>query len=1477
MSPRRQSIELERRFVELDPDSRAAEDADSSGRYAVHVGWPELIKHACVVVLGEAGSGKTTEFELRCRLLARGGTRAFYVTVEDVAESGLDGTFSPTEQEAVDSWKTSTDYAYFFLDAVDEARLSGHRFGGALRYVERALRGAMARAHVLISCRVSDWRPDGDLDDVTRRLFPELEKGMASPVKVYAIAPLDDAQVRTLAGSFQVQDPERFVKEARRATASVYLERPRDVEWLVGYWKQHGNFGTLTELIENDVREKLIERNPDRTPTLSAAKAKKAAEVVAGMATLQRKLTLRLPDVSLDPERAATALDPARVLPDMSRPELDELLTLALFDAATYGRVRIHHRSVTEYLAAEWLHALLDAGLEPTELDALLFRKGPDGPVLPVELGPVAAWLAADLEWVRNRLLQVAPWVLLTGGDPNRLPDESRRALLLSLAGRYVDRQRLHIRFDHAIVGRLASGGVVDTVKELLRTSTNVELLDLLLTVVSEGKLTGCADETLKIATNPTAASVVRSNAIEALASVASDAHVQALLSTLLDAADAIDQHVAGAIVEKLHPRWLTTDRLIALITKAQDPGSGRFTLLQHYLGEKVFQDAPPDDRRRLMQATLDLVRVEDEPKRARNTWLLDPLAHMAAEAAADPSGVGLEAILPVLRFFAGLARGAELEPGLGQEEIRKLVAEHAEVRRLLFWDDVVATAASKKEPVRSYSDLLGTERLWHLTADDAQWLAEDARSRPHVGERLLAFDCLLQGMPIREGTAATRERLLADLASHDEAIRKKLQRHTSRATGNPSEPVSMRRYRVHETKKRRQDEENAGWLHENLEQVRDGSNQRALVTLALQVKLDPDDPEAALGRLAEKYDQTVADATRDGWCRLWKHVRCKLPHEEEKRNTFDYSVVVGLAGLALDIAAGLDLAALTPAEARDAVRYASRGMNHFPTWLERLAAVQGAAVREIFGECITADYELTSADPPAHAVLHLLSYADAIVRELCWGTVADLLTRSDPQRMDTLRNCVQLVLATPTSHAGVAPMIPSRCRAARGSQERYALWWSLWLALDPLAAVSELETAIQKAEVSADEVVLAICEALYRLGEGARIGFPLPRDPDSLVALVTILFRHIRPDDDLEHEGTYSPGPRDHAQDLRYRLLERLAATPGEPVYHGLLAFAGAPHLSHSRDMFLVLAERRLAQDAGKREPDVAERLVQACEAYGLTAIYHLEEVGLTTMTTAVADFGIITALPEERDAVLAQLDGYRELDKDGSDTSTYYEAIVQTRRQDGARYRVIVVCCPGYGPEIAVATAAAMLTRWRPRHLMLVGIALGLKGEASHGDVMVADQVADYLLGKKEGGKKRITNWKGHLAGASLFESARALGPAWVEAIKTKRPGEGAPKVVVGTVASGGDVVLDDELLAEFRSMWLKLVGVEMESGGTATAAHHRVNKPEFLMIKAVSDHGKDKQEAEVLLWREYAFGVAAAFAIELLRRGPVPALKG
>jgi nucleoside phosphorylase len=84
----------------------------------------------------------------------------------------------------------------------------------------------------------------------------------------------------------------------------------------------------------------------------------------------------------------------------------------------------------------------------------------------------------------------------------------------------------------------------------------------------------------------------------------------------------------------------------------------------------------------------------------------------------------------------------------------------------------------------------------------------------------------------------------------------------------------------------------------------------------------------------------------------------------------------------------------------------------------------------------------------------------------------------------------------------------------------------------------------------------------------------------------------------------------------------------------------------------------------------------------------------------------------------------------------------------------------------------------------------------------------------------------------------------------------------------------VIANDLLDDYREVWAKLIGVEMEAGGTASAAFQAANTPGFFMVRGVSDLADAAKDAdEVQQWRAYACDVAAAYAIGLLRSGPIP----
>lgn len=266
-------------------------------------------------------------------------------------------------------------------------------------------------------------------------------------------------------------------------------------------------------------------------------------------------------------------------------------------------------------------------------------------------------------------------------------------------------------------------------------------------------------------------------------------------------------------------------------------------------------------------------------------------------------------------------------------------------------------------------------------------------------------------------------------------------------------------------------------------------------------------------------------------------------------------------------------------------------------------------------------------------------------------------------------------------------------------------------------------------------------------------------------------------------------------------------------------------------------------------------------------------------TPADAPVDFLLFAPLEEERDALLAKLDDPQKLDADGTDVHVYYEARVPTRRRDGAVYRVIVVSPAEMGPVHAAITATTATARWKPAHVLVVGIAGGLKDEVATGDVMVSSSVADYTAGKVTDNAPREERWQMVPADPLLLNAAKNYRTGWEARITEARPdGQDMPRRHAGLIATGGDVVASKAQIGAYQKDMPKLIGVEMEGGGVATALQNHPVRPRFLMIRGVSDLADTEGNAATKKqWRAYARDVAAAYTLGLLHDGPVLALAG
>ncbi len=91
-------VELNRRFVQCRDDERSDPDLVARfGRTAGTLGWDDLLAKRRVVLLAEAGSGKTTEMTARVRALAADGRAVFYATVEDVGRRGVEAALKAAD------------------------------------------------------------------------------------------------------------------------------------------------------------------------------------------------------------------------------------------------------------------------------------------------------------------------------------------------------------------------------------------------------------------------------------------------------------------------------------------------------------------------------------------------------------------------------------------------------------------------------------------------------------------------------------------------------------------------------------------------------------------------------------------------------------------------------------------------------------------------------------------------------------------------------------------------------------------------------------------------------------------------------------------------------------------------------------------------------------------------------------------------------------------------------------------------------------------------------------------------------------------------------------------------------------------------------------------------------------------------------------------------------------------------------------
>ncbi|WP_457939807.1 hypothetical protein [Mesorhizobium sp. 10J20-29] len=1163
--------------------------------------WTELCSEMRVVVLAEAGAGKTWEIRNLTQRLRHDGKVAFFVRLELLVDN-FDLAFEPGIYPEFQAWLAGQDEAWFLLDSVDEARLRHPGdFVVAIKRIAAALGAASARAHIVLTGRISAWRPATDLalcheqlphpsPRINKRVEEEADESAESAIEIvsdrgrtggathgYRLVALDDLnddQIGRFIAARGVTEPAAFMNAVERADAKGLVGRPQDLDELVDFWRDKQRIGSRWELLTDSIERRLAERDQNRADAqpLSSARALLGAQTLAAAVTTVGVPVIRVPDG----DDGADGLAATAVLPRWTPAEIGVLLQRPIFDGAIYGTVRFHHRSVREFLAAQWFANRLAHAPSRLGIEQLFFRRQYGIEVLSSILRPVLPWLVLMDEGIRRRVLDLTPEVIFEGGDPSRLPLEDQKRILTDVCDQLARHTSLRTVQDFAAVQRFANKDIADEIKVLLqRYGDDEQVAPFLLRMVWLGQLRELAPEVIRLAGDPRNAGYRRITAMRALNAIGTAAEIDAVRQAVLTDPGDLDRRLLSEMISSLPGTPNDTSWLLDAIRRAVPKRKHEVDHLSHEIAAYVERSAVIDPALLVgfesLLATAPMLSGLNNDVSQRFEWVLKAASRSVERLIRERDPIVLTpAVHNIIRRIS-TARSYQSNVLSDEKEVlAELVPAWPELNRAQFWHDV--------DQFRARLVAKGNGRLvdwwrpanygaaWKFVADDFGYVVEAVGQRPLLDDKHVALSLafhLYQGNDRPRPWLAAMKRMAADgqLAERLHALL------------HPAPDPEMRTLKAQQRRWKRRDKERQAAEAKELKASRDNLTAH-LPMLRAELSAHPE-KAGQLNAIRYLFDRTrndqhqnhwssydwrvliadfgeeLAELFRDAARNFWRLNRPVLRSEGAPANETAFATILGLAGLDIETReTPLILETLTPNEVEIASRHAVSELNGFPAWFPALYEYHHTAVATFLFTQIEWELSGMAAENRGSDVLSDVCWSG----QWSWNEIGPmllaLLGKREPIDGGALGKALRIVRGANGPDAAMAELARSKCQIVTDIP-RLGQWFAVWVGTEPEAAIPAASERLTSLEATvATELAMHMAVALlggdHYDGPVARSAFLHPRP---LRLLYELLHQYIRRTEDIHRAGSgvYSPGLRDHAQDARDSILIRLRDQPGK------------------------------------------------------------------------------------------------------------------------------------------------------------------------------------------------------------------------------------------------------------------------------------------------------------------------------------------
>jgi hypothetical protein len=1152
--------------------------------------WTELLQKRAAVILGETGIGKTFEFQHQAIRLQQEDKAAFFVPLNQIISRESAQAVLDEQAPRFEAWRRSNDMGYFFLDAVDEARLNGPpSLQTALRAIRDILQPHLQRISFFVSSRVTDWNVPGVKETVEQTLFKPMcdteassvavestdtdtlevtSNKTASPIQleVYCLDPLSEPDAKRYAEAHGAKPVDDFWQAVVEGGYEFMASRPLDLEWMAKQWVAHKNLGTYADLIETAITYRLRETNQnyvDSGAVLSPAQLREGAEQTAAACTFSGRPYVLVTACTL----MDSAVDPAEALPDWTPLEHRRLLGTAIFDEETYGRVRFHHRAVREYLAACWVERRLRDGLPLTHALGLFIHAPYGDEVLLKSRRATLCWLASLNAQVRERVIRQFPEMLMFEGDPQCWSTDD---VVEAFTG-YIRRLETGYRPDWwnwaselRRVARMLPPHLL--LESLVQYSKSPGVLYHLLTLVNHGKVTSCADAVFALYRAPDTSDEDRSHVLVTLATIAKPDQRQAIAEDLVSGKLQSNELVAAAVRIVGLPA-LTVEQLTAIIRRAQlesDIGGGPMVKT---LKSDLLPTADFHVLQELLTAILCALPGESVQElkygfatgQPKNFWMLSVLPDCFLRAVelmpgdgTDASQALVDAALVVEKLHHSVYVNNE-----DYQSLRAAIEKHPAFRRR------IACAIALSEDVRYPATRLTMRGIVHFTRKELDWLLHEAmREDIDPAERQIWYE-VTRTIAFSDLHGRRRQQALDALTAGIDAPARAddIQNYRRRLIEYRQEDRNWRREEcARKAEWRRQLEASKAQLLQEIAVIRNGSQFNPIKWLfchAAEQSSARSYTKISLERIERDFGQELAAAFSEGMTKVWRHITVPNP-VDYPANRVPWVGLIGLASVNHAFARGLDVQSLLAEDITRAVQLCVWEIGRPELWLDKLVEFWADTVVSALMPWFERELEAAADGEQSLRTVDFVLRASPILQRPFLQRAVELMRDGKIRNEQLQLRLTRALIGAKVPSQEFIAEIASRhlIASANSAQPTFALdWFAVWAEVDFASAWLWLEANM--ATVCKDNARAAeLVEEWLRHAPWSKGLSGTEAEATALASLFTFLSIHAaasqsEPD---THEG---PVPLNPIRRVRDSIPRILASMPGMAAHATLQKLA--------------------------------------------------------------------------------------------------------------------------------------------------------------------------------------------------------------------------------------------------------------------------------------------------------------------------------